>query len=314
MAGTGRSGKDISEQMTMTKRRQTEERTAPMRTSIDFLEQKARWVRRQIVDMVFKAKKGHIGGALSCTDILVSLFYGDILRYDPKDPRWPERDRLILSKGHSGIALYAILADLGFFPLSELATFCENGTMLGGHPDRNIPGVEVDSGSLGQGLGVGAGLALCAKMDHADRKTVVLVGDGECYEGSVWEAAMFAGHHQLGNLTVVVDRNRQCVTDFTEDCVRLEPLAAKWDAFGWEVRSVDGHSCEEILKTLQPISNRRDDKPLAIIANTIKGRGISFMERQLHWHHGIPAPDELDTAMKELNADLSEAVIQKGVS
>lgn len=312
MEGTGRSGKDVPEQMIMTKRPQTPEEAAPMYTSMDFLEQKARWVRRQIVEMVFSAKKGHIGGALSCTDILVSLFYGNILRYDPKDPGWPGRDRFIMSKGHSGIALYTILADLGFFPLSELATFCGNGTMLGGHPDRNIPGVEADSGSLGHGLGIGAGLALCAKMDHRDSRTVVLVGDGECYEGSVWEAAMFAGHHQLGNLSVIVDRNRQCVTDFTEDCVRLEPLAAKWDAFGWEVRSVDGHSCKEILKALQPIRNRRDGKPLAIIADTIKGRGISFMERQLHWHHGIPGPDELNRAMKELDADLSDTAIQKG--
>jgi transketolase len=285
-----------------------------MHTSMDFMENKARWVRRQIVEMIFGAGKGHIGGALSCTDILVGLFYGDVLRYDPKDPGWPERDRFIMSKGHSGIALYVILADLGFFPLSELATFCGNGTMLGGHPDRNIPGVEADSGSLGQGLGIGAGLALCARLDRRHYRTVVLVGDGECHEGSVWEAAMFAGHHQLGNLTVVVDRNRQCVTDFTEDCVRLEPLSAKWEAFGWETRSIDGHSCGEILETLRAIGTRENGKPLVIIANTIKGRGVSFMERQLHWHHGIPAPDELETARKELDVDLSGTAMQKGIS
>jgi len=141
-----------------------------------------------------------------------------------------------------------------------------------------------------------------------------LVGDGECHEGSVWEAAMFAGHHQLGNLTVVVDRNRQCVTDFTEDCVRLEPLSAKWEAFGWETRSIDGHSCGEILETLRAIGTRENGKPLVIIANTIKGRGVSFMERQLHWHHGIPAPDELETARKELDVDLSGTAMQKGIS
>ncbi|MDD3845745.1 MAG: transketolase [Syntrophorhabdaceae bacterium] len=285
-----------------------------MDTSINFLEKKARWVRKQIVEMIFNAKKGHIGGALSCTDILVSLFYGDILRYDARDPGWPDRDRFIMSKGHSGVALYTILADLGFFPLSELSTFCGNATMLGGHPDRNIPGVETDSGSLGQGLGIGAGLSLCAKLDHKDYKTVVLVGDGECYEGSLWEAAMFAGHHELGNLAVVIDRNGQCVTDFTEDCVRLEPFAEKWEAFGWEVKSIDGHSHKEILEVLKTIKARDNGKPLAVIASTIKGRGVSFMERQLHWHHGVPTSDELETARKELDIDLCATPVKEVTS
>jgi len=283
-----------------------------MDISIDFLEKKARWVRRQIVEMIFNAKKGHIGGALSCTDILVSLFYGGIIRYDAKNPSWPERDRFIMSKGHSGIALYAILADLGFFPLSELATFCKNGSMLGGHPDRNIPGIEADSGSLGQGLGIGAGLSLCAKLDSRKYKTVVLLGDGECYEGSVWEAAMFAGHHQLDNLVAVIDRNQQCVTDFTEDCVRLEPLIDKWSAFGWEVTSIDGHSYKDILHALNDSRVDGRKKPLAIVAHTTKGKGISFMERQLRWHHGVPTMDELETARKELDVDLCEIVVEEG--
>ncbi|MGA2462876.1 MAG: transketolase [Thermodesulfobacteriota bacterium] len=274
-----------------------------MDTSIDFLEKKARWVRRQIVEMVFNAKKGHIGGALSCTDILVSLFYGGILQYDARNPDWPERDRFIMSKGHSGIALYAILANLGFFSLSELATFCKNGSMLGGHPDRNIPGVEADTGSLGQGLGIGAGLSLCAKLDCRKYKTVVLLGDGECYEGSVWEAAMFAGHHQLDNLVAVIDRNQQCVTDFTENCLRLEPFAEKWGAFGWDIRSIDGHSFEELLDIFSHIRTRSSGKPLAVIANTTKGKGISFMEKQLNWHHGVPTQQELEIARKELDYD-----------
>ncbi|OFZ54377.1 MAG: hypothetical protein A2328_02665 [Bdellovibrionales bacterium RIFOXYB2_FULL_36_6] len=152
------------------------------------------------MEMIVSANKGHIGGAFSCTDILVTLYYGGILRFDPKNPKWVERDIFIMSKGHSGVALYAILADLGFFPLSELNTFCKNNSMLGGHPDRNIPGIEADTGSLGQDIGIGAGLALSAKMDNKDFMTVVLLGDGECYEGSVWEAAMFAGHHKLDKL------------------------------------------------------------------------------------------------------------------
>jgi transketolase len=199
------------------------------------LEKKAKWVRRQMVEMIASANKGHIGGALSCADILVSLFYGGILRFNAKDPKWPDRDRFIVSKGHSGIALYVILADLGFFPTAELSSFCKNNSMLGGHPDRRTPGVEADTGSLGHGLGIGAGMALSAKMDNKDFNTIALLGDGECHEGSVWEAALFAGHHGLNNLTAIVDRNQQCVTDFTEDCVRLDPFADKWRAFGWRL-------------------------------------------------------------------------------
>jgi len=268
--------------------------------NIDKLERKSNWVRNQILEMIVSADKGHIGGAFSCTDILVTLYYGGIFRFDPNNPNWSERDRFILSKGHSCVALYAILADLGFFSISELNSFCQKGSMLGGHPDRNIPGIEADTGSLGHGLGIASGLALSAKIDKKDYMTVVLLGDGECYEGSVWEAAMFAGHHQLYNLVAIVDRNRQCVTDFTEDCVRLEPLDNRWRAFGWDVRTINGHSFEELFDNLKDFRYRKSAQPLAIIANTIKGKGVSFMEGKLQYHHSIPTGEDLKRARQEL--------------
>ena len=268
--------------------------------NIDELKEKANWVRNQILEMIVSANKGHIGGAFSCTDILVTLYYGGILRFDSNNPNWSERDRFILSKGHSCVALYAILADLAFFSTSELNSFCQKGSMLGGHPDRNISGIEADTGSLGHGLGIAAGLALSAKIDKKDCMTVVLLGDGECHEGSVWEAAMFAGHHQLNNLVAIVDYNRQCVTDFIEDCIRLEPFAQKWRAFGWDVRSINGHSFDELLGASKDFRFRKSPRPLVIIANTIKGKGVSFMERNIVWHHSVPTGENLKIARQEL--------------
>lgn len=266
----------------------------------DELMSKAKWVRRRMLEMIVAARKGHIGGALSCADILVALYYGGILRFDPGNTKWDERDRFILSKGHSSMALYAILADLGFISPSELNTFCQKGSCLGGHPDRNIPGIEADTGSLGHGLGIAAGMALAARLDNKKHMTVALLGDGECQEGSVWEAAMFAAHHQLSNLVAVVDFNRQGVTDFIEDSVSLEPFADKWRAFHWDVREIDGHSFEELLGAFADFHSRGSQKPLVVIANTIKGKGISFMERKLAWHHGVPAGEELEKARREL--------------
>lgn len=265
------------------------------------LKKKSGWVRRQILEMIAAAKKGHIGGALSCTDAIVTLFYGGILRFDPANPGWVERDRFILSKGHSSVALYSVLADLGYFPLSQLSTFCQSGSCLGGHPDRNVPGIEADTGSLGHGLGIGAGIALAGKMDGKKYMTVVLLGDGECQEGSVWEAAMFAAQHKLHNLVAIVDRNRQGVTDFIEDSVNLEPFDKKWRGFNWEAREVNGHSFEELLGAFKDFRSRKSARPLVVIANTIKGKGVSYMERQLEWHHGVPAGKELETARQELS-------------
>jgi len=267
------------------------------------LKKKATWLRRQILQIVVSSQRGHIGGALSCTEILVALYYGGILRFDADNPRWPDRDRFVLSKGHSCVALFAVLADLGVFPASVLDSYCRNGCMLGGHPDRNVPGIEADTGSLGHGLGIAAGLALAAKIDRKPYMTVALLGDGECYEGSVWESAMFAAHHRLNNLVAVIDRNGQCVTDFTEDCNRLEPLADKWRAFGWETRTVDGHSFDELIDAFHGFHSRVSAGPLVIIANTIKGKGVSFMEKSIQWHHGVPQGDQLEEANRQLQCD-----------
>lgn len=265
---------------------------------------KSKWVRRKALEMIVSAKKGHIGGAFSCADILVALFYGGILNYNPKQPDWEERDRFILSKGHSCTALYAILADLGFFPIDELGVYCQRGSMLGGHPDINIPGVEADTGSLGHGLGIGAGLALAAKLDNKNYKTVVLLGDGECYEGSVWEAAMFAAHHKLNNLFAIIDRNRQCVNDYTEDCNTMEPFEDKWKSFNWDTKIINGHSFTEIIDIFKDFRTRTSTRPLVVIANTVKGKGVSFMEGEIKWHHTVPSDEDLKKAREELSIDV----------
>jgi len=265
------------------------------------LKRKAAQIRLLILEAIAGAKKGHIGGALSCTDILVALYHGRNLRFDPKNPEWPARDRFILSKGHSGIALFAVLADLGFFKKSELRTFCQNGSRLGGHPDRRVPGIEADTGSLGHGLGIAAGLAFAAKLDHKDFLTIALLGDGECHEGSIWEAFHFASQHKLDNLVAIIDYNKQCVLDYTENCGRLEPFKDKLSAFGCETLEIDGHSFEELLATFSGLHERKNEKPLAIIADTVKGKGISFMEGQIKWHHGVPDSKELEIARSELS-------------
>lgn len=265
------------------------------------LKKKANSVRIQVLEMIASAGKGHIGGTFSCIDILVTLYYGGVLRFvNPQDPNWNKRDRFILSKGHSAAALYAILADLGYFPISELYNYQKEGCILTGHPHKRIPGIEADTGSLGHGLGIGAGLALSAKIDKKDFLTVVLLGDGECYEGSVWEAAMFASHHKLNNLIGIVDKNGICSIDFIKDCLEIEPLEDKYRAFGWDAISVDGHSFQDLISVLSSVRIRKSDKPLMIIAQTIKGKGVSFMENNPKWHHSVPKGAEAVAAMQEL--------------
>ncbi len=267
--------------------------------NIQFLKEKSRYVRICALNMVVNAKKGHLGGTFSATDILVTIYYSGLFKFDPNNP---ERDRFILSKGHSCPALYAILADLGFFSISELDTFCKNDSRLGGHPDRNIPGIEVNTGSLGHGLSIGTGMVLATKLDNKNFKTIVLLGDCECHEGSIWESVMFSGHHKLGNLIVVVDYNKQCATDFAEDSINLDPFADKWKAFNLDVRIVDGHSFPELINNFNDIQ-RRQAKPTVIIARTIKGKGISYMERNLDYHHKIPTEDDVEIALKELSGN-----------
>lgn len=245
------------------------------------LEAKAQWVRRQVLEMSLAAGGGHIAPCYSCTEILVALYYG-VLKIYPKNPEWEDRDRFILSKGHAAAALYAILADLGFFPISELANYCQPESRLGGHADRVVPGVELSTGYLGHGLAVGAGIAFTG------RRVFVLMGDGECQEGVVWEAAMFAGHHKLNNLTAIIDRNGLQALAPTEEVMGLEPLTAKWHGVGWRVGEVSGHNIPELISALQ----EKGDVPHMIIAHTIKGKGLPFMEGNPIWHYRIPDEKE----------------------
>jgi transketolase len=263
------------------------------------LVEKARQIRIDILRAVHSAGKGHIGGAYSIVEILVSLYHGNVLKYDPKDPKWPLRDRFILSKGHAGIALYAILADLGYFPKEEL-NFLNQGRLLGEHPDPRVPGIEVISGSLGHGLPIGSGMALADKMDGNSRRTFVLMGDGECYEGSVWEGAMFAAHHELHNLCAIIDRNGLITNGSTESITRLEPFRDKWQAFGWEVHEVDAHDLTALKQLWMKISKKTSGAPSLVIAYSVKGKGVSFMENQSSWHHGGIDDAKYEAAMSEL--------------
>jgi len=267
---------------------------------IETLQKRARWVRRKVLEMTVKAGAGHIAPSFSCVDILVALYFGGILRVDYRNPGWANRDRFILSKGQAAVALYAVLAARGFFPLAELMTFTQKGSRLGGHTEDTIPGVEAFTGSLGHGLPIAAGMALAAKIDKKRYLTVTLLGAGECHEGSVWEAAMFAAQHGLGNLVAIIDNNGLSATDFLKDYLDLAPLEEKWASFGGETVVTDGHSFEELLPALEKAHYRRSGKPLAVIALTTKGKGVSFMENKPLWHYRIPAGGELTMARRQL--------------
>ncbi len=254
-------------------------------------------IRRQVLHTIKAAGLGHIGGDFSVTDILVTLFEV-VLRIDPAQPRWPDRDRFILSKGHCAAALYSTLAACGFFSPDRLAHFVADLSPLNGHPNRRkIPGVETNTGPLGHGLPVAVGCATAAQITRKDWRTFVVLGDGELQEGSNWEAAMCAAHRHLGSLTAVVDRNRLQQGASTADTNELEPLADKWRAFGWDVLTVDGHSHAELI---QALSTPHPAQPRVVIANTIKGKGASFMENGVEWHHKVPSDAQFEIALKEL--------------
>lgn len=265
------------------------------------LQEKTKWVRQQVLEMIVGAGHGHIGGSLSCVEILVALYQGGILWVDPKNPGWEDRDRFILSKGQGCQALYAVLADMGFFPVAELEQFGKEGSRLEGHPSWAVPGIEVNTGSLGNGLGIGAGLALSARLQGKNYRVFVLLGDAECHEGSVWEAAMFAAHHRLGNLIAIIDDNGLSATDFTSSVMRVSPLAAKWDSFGWNVHDIDGHSLELLIGCLGRLKRSSEQgTPKVIVASTTKGRGVSFMAMVPRWHHAVPSGEDLEQARAEL--------------
>jgi transketolase len=270
-----------------------------------WLHRKANWIRLSAMTMTNHAKLGHTGGDLSSADILCVLFFGGILRINPAEPRWPQRDRFILSKGHCSGAFYSTLAARGFFPLEQLKTFMDPLSMLNGHPDRNkLPGVEANTGPLGHGLPIGVGAALGARMRRESWRVFVLTGDGELQEGSNWEAAMTAQHYGLENLVVIVDRNRIQQGDFTENTLRMEPLADRWKSFGFAVDEIDGHDTGALLNRLNNVPFE-SGKPGCLIAHTTKGKGVSFAENQPEWHHGVPTREQLLAASRELGVEVN---------
>jgi transketolase len=270
-----------------------------MTTTIDELRQFANRLRIHIVRMTHRAKSSHVGSGLSMADILAVL-YGETLRLDPKNPEWPSRDRFVLSKGHACAGLYAALAERGFFQIADLETFCQDGGRLPGHvTHKGIPGVECSTGSLGHGLSVACGMALAGREAATSFRVFAVLSDGECDEGSIWEAALFAGHHRLDNLTVIVDYNHIQSLGSTDEVLRLDPLAEKWRSFGWHAIDLDGHDIGALQQNLRAVP-ASTGKPTCLVANTVKGKGVSFMEHQLLWHYRTPQGDEYARALAEL--------------
>lgn len=260
-------------------------------TTATRLDRRSKDLRRTIVSVLQTARRGHVGSAYSLIEIL-RVLYDDVLRYNPQDPKWKGRDRCILSKGHGCLALYAILADKGFFPESELWRCCAADGLLGGHPDANkVPGVEASTGALGHGLSIGLGMALHLRLAKSDSRVFVILGDGECNEGSVWEAAMCAGKHGLTNLTAVVDYNKHQSYASTKEVQDLEPFADKWRAFGFAVREADGHDVGALRETFKA-APFAPDRPSAVICHTVKGKGVSFAENNMKWHHKNKVTDQ----------------------
>ena len=256
-------------------------------------------LRKRTLEIIFHAGAGHTGGGLSCLDIL-NVLYNRVLRVSPETFKDPSRDRYVQSKGHSVEALYSVLADRGFFPTADLETLCRYQSPYVGHPTRKIPGIEMSTGALGHGLPICVGMAIAGKMDNAPWRVFTLLGDGELAEGSNWEAAMAAAHYDLDNLTAIIDHNTLQITGHTRDVCSNEPLDEKWRAFGWAVRVVNGHNFAELTEALSKPA--APGKPTCLIANTVKGRGVSFMENTAKWHHGVPSEAELKQALAELDA------------
>ena len=263
-------------------------------------------IRRHIVTMLAEAKSGHPGGSLSAVEIVTALYFGGYLKYDPKRPEWPDRDRFILSKGHGVPVQYAALAEAGYFPVEELMTLRKIDSRLQGHPALGAtPGIEASTGSLGQGLSIGLGMAIAARMDRKDFRVFVLLGDGECQEGQVWEAAMAAGHYKPDNLIAIVDYNKYQLDGAIEDIIGLEPFADKWLSMGWHVREIDGHDLGAVTEGLDWATSQRG--PACLIAHTVKGKGVSFMEGENAYHGVAPTEEELARALGELEGVLERA-------
>ena len=271
--------------------------------NLEYLKGRSLWLRQELFEMVVRSKKGHFPSSSSVAEIVIALFYGGYLRYNAESPKAPDRDRIFISKGHAGMVLYPILADLGYVPQDEVAKFTEQDCVFRFYPDPSIPGIEAITGSLGHGMAIGAGHALVAKREGLKYRTFVVISDGECYEGSTWETAMFVAHQQLTNLVVIVDRNGCCILDHTENCVRLEPMEDKWKAFGWHTIVVNGHSYTEISQALDQAVSGKIQKPVAIISKSVKGKGVSFMEDQPGWHNRMPTEEQIAKARRELQTN-----------
>ncbi len=274
--------------------------TQTQTTSIEDLKKIANEIRIKSLKVIHKAGSGHPGGSLSAADLLTALYFGGILNYDPRNPQMPDRDRFLLSKGHASALLYVVLSRAGFFPEEELDTYRKINSpfFLSGHAHPKVPGVEIASGSLGQGLSVAHGIAMGARIDNKDYRAYVVLGDGELQEGQIWEAAMSAAKFKSTNLTAIVDFNKVCQDSTTKELKDLEPLDEKWRTFGWDTHRIDGHDMAAVMKALQMPPH--PDKPRAIIADTIKGKGVSFMEGKPAWHGVAPSDEDLAKALKEL--------------
>ncbi len=267
------------------------------------LKKKSIEYRRKILKYIYGANAGHTGGSLSCVDIL-SVLYNHVLNVCPGNFASPDRDRYIQSKGHTVEALYVVLADKGFFPEEDLKTLCRYMSPYIGHPTKKIPGIEQNTGALGHGLSIAVGNAIAAKMDEKTFRVFTLLGDGELPEGSNWEAALTASHYKLDNLCAIIDHNKLQISGTTEEVCNTSPIDAKFESFGWAVKHVDGHDFDELIKTFDALPFEQG-KPSLILAHTVKGKGVSFMENQLKWHHGVPSSEQLKEAMSEFDEALS---------
>ncbi len=278
-------------------------------TDIKKLQKTSTLVRKHVIDEVYSAASGHPGGSLSCTDILVTLYFSE-MRVDPKAPRWPDRDRFVLSKGHCSPALYGTLAEKGFLPKEDLVTFRKAESYLEGHPNMNcVPGVDMSTGSLGQGISAAVGMAMAGKLDSKDYRVYSILGDGELQEGQVWEACMAAAHYKLDNLTAFLDYNGLQIDGKITDVMSPEPVAGKFEAFGWKVLNIDGHNHAEIAEAISKAKQIKG-QPTMIIAHTVKGKGVSFMENQAGWHGTAPSKEQRDQAMAELDKVLAELEVE----
>ncbi len=268
---------------------------------IEVLKERSAWVKRETLRVHRCAPETRLASSLSDIEIFVALYYGKILRYDPTDTGWEHRDRLIVSKGHGGVSLYPILADLGFFSKEELKRAGCEGSFLGGIPDTFVPGFETVNGSLGHGLGVGCGLCLALKRKKLDSKVFVLMGDGELYEGSVWEAIMFAGHHKLDNLIVVIDKNQRSILGYCRDIIDLDPLEPKFESFRWGAASVDGHDVEGVYNALSMLKRQTENRPQVLVANTMKGKGVPQLEEDPLCHIRSLTKEEVDRILEVIS-------------